>query len=609
MLHVARFAQVQFGLALLVLLVLLAALAWRNVFGRPPAEDLVLPSWWRTPSLSDRVRRRLRWGLDGGLALAAVALALFSMTAARPSGSGLDRGRVLHEIVQAKYHAELGWDGLYACAWAADQDAEQALLGIQKLRVSKAGPPPKLEPTPVPERNENGRRPRARPKSPPPNIGGRLLPAQATRTRADCRERFDEQRWAELGADLAALAAMNPEQNLAIEFEGFGPTATPARLARQRLTFSLLPFSGGSLFTLSLLAGLLALGALVVVERAYGLRVAALVGIVGFAEFGGSPIAGGATTATALMLALCLAGLAATELDRWALGGALLGLVAVELVWPSLLVLGLLAKFGAEWLAGRPRKRELARFALGVGASAAAVLLFSATLPGGFGNWSSWADQVALSRYADGSREVGLRWLFALDGNYLSAPRWVPYPRKAQNLVDRQGWIMLCGLALLVPSLLAVRRLPAVAFAAIAGVTATFAMFSTSGSAWAIALPLLALAVGAIGKHHPQSAVLIGRPATILVAGCLAICMGMHGIVRIHQYEPWLFNVVYSHLLTTLFLGLGVALIVLPGLREHGDPTGAPASIPCLEPATKAAVKFPRIALLRAWRKRDGGQS
>lgn len=604
MIDVARFAQVQFSVALLALIVLSAALVWRNVFGRPPAPDLVLPKWWRTPSLSEVWRRRARWALDGGLALAAAIVALFSITAATPTG--LDRGVVLHEVVQAKYHGELGWDGLYPCAWAADRDGQRSIVGVDKLRMLELGPPPELEPTPEPERNENGQKLPAPRKLPPANVGGKLVPARMTVDAVDCRERFDDERWAALGADVAALVAMSPEESLASELQGHGPTATPARLARQRIVFSILPISAGSLFVLSLLAGLLAVGALVLVERAWGLRVAALVGIAMFVEFGASPIAGGATPTGALVIATLLAGLAATELDRWALAGALLGFAAVELVWPSLLVLGLFAKLGVDWLAGSSRKRELARLAIGVLASASVFSLLSASLPGGFGNWSSWADQVALHRYVDGSRQVGLAWLFAPEGNLLSAPRWVPYPIKAQHIVDRHNWILLSATLLLVPSLLAVRRLPAVAFASIAAVTAMFAFWSFEARHFAVALPLLLLAAGVIGKQHEPSRLLIGRPPTVLAAGCLALCVGMHGIVRIHQYEPFLFNIVYSHLLTTLLLGLAVALVLLPDLREHGDPPGAPASVPVLDAETEAAPSFPLIAKLRARRGAGG---
>lgn len=606
MLDEARFAQVQFSVALAVLLVLLAALAWRSAFGRPPAPDLVLPKWWRTPALSERSRRLARLALDGGLALTAVLLAAFSITAARPSGAGLDRSVVVHEVLQAKYHRELGWDGLYACAWAADHEAERKLKKIEKLRLLELGPPPELEPTPAPERNEKGYLVRSKPKPPPPNVGGKLVPARATLSKTDCRERFDDERWAALGADVAAIVAMPSEQRMSVELQGYGPTATPARLARQRIVFSILPISAGSMFALSLLAGIAALAALVLVQRAYGLRIAALVGIATFVEFGASPISGGATPTGALMIAVLLAGFAACELERWGLAGALLGFAAVELVWPSLLVLGLLAKLGVDWLGGRPRKRELARLTIGAGASALAFLLVSASLPGGFANWASWADQVALVRYVDGSRQVGLRWLFAPDGNLMTAPRWVPYPAKAQHLVDREGWITVCALLLLTPSLLAVRRLPAVAFASIAAVTTTFVFFSTEPRTWGVALPLLLLAAGAVGKHHEASRVLVGRPTTVLAAGCLALCVGMHGIVRIHQYEPFLFNTVYSHLLTTLLLGLAVALVLLPDLREHGDPPGAPPSIPALDPATQTAPKWPLIAKLRA---RKGAQS
>jgi hypothetical protein len=81
---------------------------------------------------------------------------------------------------------------------------------------------------------------------------------------------------------------------------------------------------------------------------------------------------------------------------------------------------------------------------------------------------------------------------------------------------------------------------------------------------------LLALAAASVAKHHEPSNLFIGRPTTVLVAGTLALCVGMHGMVRIHSFEPWLFNMVYSHLVTTLLLGLGVALLLLPGLRDQG---------------------------------------
>lgn len=610
MLDVARHAQVQFGLGLLALLVCVAALAWRNVFGRPPAPDLVIPAWLKGRSIPPAWRKRCRQLLDGGLALIALVLALLSMSASRPDGSGLDRDRVFHEVIQAKYHAELGWDRLYACAWAVDRDGDRAFSWVEKARALELGPAPVLEPARKPQyelefhgegEDKKVRRvavkpadPPAKTERPPANVGGKLLPTRVLADQADCPSWFADARWAEFGSDVAAAAAMWPEDGfedrnkdarsfkLSPVFEGYGSTATPARLARLRLWFSIVPVSARSLFVLSLLGGLLTLGALVLVERAYGLRAAALVGIVCFVELAVSPIASGAGIATSLVLACVLAGFAAAELERYALAGGLLAFASVELVWPSLVVVALLAKLGADWLAGRPRRRELARFAIGAGATAAVLVLFSATLPGGFGNWSVWADRVAVHRYADGSRQVGLQWLFVPDGSWLGGTKALAYPAKAQRLVDRHGWILLSGVLLLVPSLLAVRRLPPLAFAGIAGVTATFALFSTEATAWGIAVPMLVLAAAAVAKHHPGSALLVGRPTTVLVAGCLALCVGMHGMFRVQPFEPWLFNMVYSHLLTTLMLGLGIALLLLPGLREHGDFPGAPASIPVL---------------------------
>jgi hypothetical protein len=606
MLDVARHAQMQFGLALLVLWICLAALAIRNVFGRPPAPDLVLPAWLREWKLPEHWRRRVRLAVDGGLVTTAVVLALLAMTAGRPNGAGLDHGWVLREVIQAKYHAELGWDRLYACAWAADRDAERALGKFGKIRALTIEPAPQLQPTPKleyrielpddesgdPDQASKPARKVAIPQAkqlrepPPEHVGGELQsPPQAAKD-VSCKQQFEEPRWAALGADIAMLRQLSAGAKLGPSFQKFGTTATPARLARQRLVFSLLPISGGSLFALALLGGLLSIGALLLVGRAHGLRAAALVGIVCFIELAASPILGGVSVSEPLVLATVIGGFAAIELDRWALAGALLAFAALELVWPALFVLALVAKLGVDWLEGRPRKRELARFGLAALATAAVLLLLSATLPGGLGNWSIWADRVAVHRYADGSQQVGLQWLFAPDGSWLGGPRALTYPERAQLLVDRRDWSLLCGVLLLVPALLAVRRLPPSAFTAIAGVTATFALFSTDASSLSIGLPLLALAAAAVAKHHAPSQLLIGRPTTVLVAGTIALCLGMHGLVRIHSYEPWVFNMVYSHLVTTLLLGLGVALVLLPGLRELGDPPGAPAAIPVLLPGS-----------------------
>jgi hypothetical protein len=606
MLDVARHAQIQFGLALLVLSICLAALALRNVFGRPLAPDLVLPTWLREWKLPEHWRRRARLAVDGGLVTAAGLLAVLAMTATRPGGSGLDHGWVLREPIQAKYHAELGWDRLYACAWAADRDAERALGKFGSVRSLTIEAVPALEPTPKPEYRielpddeaadpDEASKPARKvviPRTgetrepPPKHVGGELLPPSTAAKQAKCKQHFDEQRWAALGADVASLRAMAADAKLGPAFHEFGTTATPARLARQRLLFSLLPISGGSLFALALIGGLLSVGALALVGRAYGLRAAALLGIVCFIELAATPILGGVSVSGPLVLATVIGGFAAIELERWALAGALLAFAAVELVWPALFVLALLAKLGVDWLEGRPRKRELIRFTLAAMATAAVLLLLSATLPGGFGNWSIWADRVAVHRYADGSRQVGLQWLFAPDGSWLGGPRALTYPERAQLFVDRHAWSLLCGVLLLVPALLAVRRLPPTAFAAIAGVTATFALFSTDASSLSLGLPLLVLAAAGVAKHHPPSQLLVGRPTTVLVAGTIALCLGMHGLVRIHSFEPWVFNMVYSHLMTTLLLGLGVALVLLPGLRELGDPPGAPASIPALLPGS-----------------------
>ena len=120
--------------------------------------------------------------------------------------------------------------------------------------------------------------------------------------------------------------------------------------------------------------------------------------------------------------------------------------------------------------------------------------------------------------------------------------------------------------------------------------TLTFAWFSTHATTWTAALALMALAAAAIGSKHEDSKLLAGRPTTPLVAGCLGLCVAMHGMARVTPVAPWLFNMIYTHLIAALLIGLGATLLLLPGLRERGDLPGQPASIPIFEPTTLAAL-------------------
>ena len=415
MLDVVRHAQVQLGSALLVLVVCLGAMAWRNLFGRPLAPDVVVPEWLKGRSLSAALRARVARVTDLGLAGIAVALALLAMTAPRLDGTGLDRAQLLHETIQAKYHAELGWDGLYACAWAADRDAAAKVRGYDEVRRLELGPPPALTPRPEPElelqwSGDRLRRVRADKLERAAVValvpaGGELMASGSAAKRLDCEQRFDEARWAALGTDVETLANMwrkgqddgrnKDARTLRLRevFQGFGSASTPSRLARQRLVFAVLPFSAGSLMLLSILGGALVLAALALAAKAYGLRAAALVGILCFVEFAASPVASGANVSGALVLAAVLAGFSAAELDRWGLAGALLGFAAVELVWPTVVVLALLVKLIVDRVAERERaetiERQLMHLALGAIAAAAVALLISATLPGSFSNWST----------------------------------------------------------------------------------------------------------------------------------------------------------------------------------------------------------------------------
>lgn len=285
---------------------------------------------------------------------------------------------------------------------------------------------------------------------------------------------------------------------------------------------------------------------------AFGLRSASFVALIvacgGLAGFGGAepePLA-------SLAIAATIASVAAIERERWAIAGGLLGYATIAASWPGLFALALAAKLALEPERRRDRGsvRALASF-IGVG-------LVSALLP---------AHGVAASfglagPEPAGARAVGLRWLFALDGNLDLGPRWLDYPAKLEHLRERSGWLWACASALMVPVIVAARRLEPARFVAIAGCTSLLAFTSVDAQVWVVACVLLA----------SRATLLRERPLTLGCAGLLALDLGLRSLGHVHA-QPFLYNVGATSLLSLLLLGLGVVVLLVPDLS---DEPGAP---------------------------------
>lgn len=240
-----------------------------------------------------------------------------------------------------------------------------------------------------------------------------------------------------------------------------------------------------------------------------------------------------------LPIAAVIASVAAIERERWAIVGGLLGYATIAASWPALFALACVVKLALDPGLRRSVWPGLASFTV--------VALLTALLP----EHAPSASFGLANTDPAGPRAVGLRWLFALDGNLDMGPRWLDYPAKLEHLRERSDWLWSCAVMLMIPVLVAIRRLEPARFVAIAGCTSLLAFASVDASTWVVACVLVA----------SRTTILVDRPLTLGCAGLLGFDVALRALARVHP-PPFLYNVGASSLLTLLVLGLGVALLV-----------------------------------------------
>jgi hypothetical protein len=519
-----------FGLALLGLLVLVAALAWINL----------------SPT-SRRWSPRVDKAIDAGW----IALALLAAASSIPRMQ-LDPGELLHTSVEARVLGELEREHVAICVIVADRTRPEGvgLEGVEVLRDPATGE----------------RRP---------------VRALAQASRRACMEAFAEQdSWTEFVAGVDVLAQLSEGVDWQPIVEGHRSRATPLRLLEHRLVFAVAPFSPTWLVALALVDLLVLIGALVYAARAFGRRSVALAALVMFVAiaFGPGPLRW-------LALAALIGALAAMHEQRWLLAGALLAFATLERVWPGFFALAIGSHLVAGAIAERRLGPELRRWLSGYLAGLALLFGLTSLLPGGLHNWAYMLEQLRGIWPSGHYDEVGLRWLFMLDGDLDGGRKWLDYPEKAEHLAARIAWLRLAGVMLLVPVLIAIRKLEAVTFTSIAGCIMMFAFGSVPAGAWT-ALGLLLLQAPRIALRE--------RPITLIAAGCLALSVAMHGLLGAHPQPSFVHNVGHSSLLALLLLGLVLLLVLEPTLRE-----GVTKARVAKAPVAEARVAEARVAEAR----------
>ncbi|HWP06144.1 MAG TPA: hypothetical protein VNN72_10400, partial [Polyangiaceae bacterium] len=336
--------------------------------------------------------RKRALGSTRGLTVWLVALALTATFAfgaylkLGPYGFPPHRHELFHYELGAKYFAELGYDGLYDCAVAAEFEAgfaDRALKSTYRDLRTNA-----------------------------------LIPVEAGLSRAEaCRARFSPARWREFRADIGYFARSLGAAGFreALWDHGYNPSPlwTSVGSALEAL------FGGKSLANapasafhahplLPLLDLALLLGALVVVGLGFGFEPACLVAVALACNTLADPSWTRGAFLRFLWLFSLFAGLAALKKERPAQGVFWLVLSAGFRAFPAL-ALAPIAAYGAyRYAKTRTVPEPFVRAALGASAGVAAILALTALGPG-LSSWASFFDHAWLHAQTVSQNHVGFR--------------------------------------------------------------------------------------------------------------------------------------------------------------------------------------------------------
>lgn len=319
------------------------------------------------------------------LALTAT-VALGSYLKLGPYGVAPHRHELFHYELGAKYFQELGYDGLYDCAVAAEIEAgfgDRALASSYRdLRTNT------------------------------------LIPVEAGLTHAEaCRARFSPARWREFRADTGYFARSLGAQGFrqALWDHGYNPSPLWTALGsvaeklfggRKLASAPASPFHAHPL--LPLLDVLLLLGMLVVVGLGFGFEAACLVAVALACNALADPIWTRGAFLRFLWLFSLFAGLSALKKERPAQGVFWLVLSAGFRAFPVLALVPI-AVYGAyRYAKERTLPKPFARAMAGAAAGVVLVVAVTAATPG-LSSWSRFFEHAQFHAQTVSQNHVGWR--------------------------------------------------------------------------------------------------------------------------------------------------------------------------------------------------------
>ena len=306
-----------------------------------------------------------------------------------PGSSALHVADMYHYYLGSKYIEELGYDGLYAATFEADeQSATPAFREVRHARDLQSA---------------------------------NIVAADLLRNRSELRGRFSDERWAAFRRDLKFFEPLAPLPvwQRALRDHGYNapPTRTVVTATLENALGAANWLSVGFIALLDPLCLALMIG---VVYATYGLRTAVLLTLL----MGGNVLSGfewiGGAHLRYSWLVLSVIGVCALKRDRYLLAGVLLGCASLFRIFPAFLAGGVVLYCIVEAFQTREWKATYSRYLTGLALSAALLVLPSLVFFGGIEGWQAYFAKISLHLVGSHGNHIGLSAL--VEGN--SAALW-----------------------------------------------------------------------------------------------------------------------------------------------------------------------------------------
>jgi hypothetical protein len=540
----------QFDIALVMVIVLLAALAWRTLRNHPKLFEAIAPEL--NKKLEDR--QVLSWAnkvISGALVVIALCASINYFYGTRNNGVYVHRWDAFHTVIGVKYHAELGYFDLYKCAYAIDRAGPHHFRAVKKIRD--------LRTRKFVDRDEH--------------IEGN-----------DCEQRFTPERLEAFKHDLAEFGTWSSKSQWKILMKDKGFNGTPFYATVCKLLVNPMEVNLDSLKRLAKIDPFLMMIAFGVVGWAFGVRQAAITAIFFCVFFPNRFVHMGGSILRFDYVATLLIGFSALKKDKWGLAGAMFAWATMVRVFPAIFAVAVVLKIASDVFVTQKIRDEHWRFVGFYGGTLALCFMISLIgMDGGFENWRTWYQNMKIHNSTSAAFRVGFKHLFMLDGTMTGTN----YGQKQANLNAHSGYYWTAVGCLLAPVLLAVRRLDTVSFTAIFGVLGFFLL----AVATRYYLGVVAILFLIDRKLLSNRFMLI---MGILLFGSAAFDFFYF---KLNDSDALMYNIIIGVELTIVIAMLGSWLLFNPSLLDVGDDPRLPNHVPAQLGAVAAPVAPAPVAL------------